>query len=71
MRCPHDFGRLDLLLHYMRGIASSHVEWEANFARSVLRQAKWPGWKPSAKQLAIMEQLVGELFNETECEVLE
>ena len=63
---------VEVLLHHMRSTASSQVEWEADFARSVLRQAKRPGWKPSAKQLTIMERLVSEMFNETdELEVLE
>ena len=63
---------VDLILHYLRGVTSSDVEWEANFARSVIRQAKRPTWKPSPKQLAVMERLVGEMFNETgQLEVLE
>ena len=66
MTCP-----VDVLIHHMRGVASSDVKWEAKFARSVLKQAKRPKWKPSAKQTAIMERMVGDLFNENECEVLE
>ncbi len=62
---------LDVLLHHMRISSNSHDEWEANFAQSILKQAKRKSWKPSQKQTAIMNRLVSESLNETELEVLE
>jgi hypothetical protein len=37
-------------------------DWEANFARSTLRHAKRPSWRPSDKQFHIMQRLVSEMF---------
>ncbi|MEO9827506.1 MAG: hypothetical protein ABJF50_24135 [Paracoccaceae bacterium] len=55
---------LEVLLHHMRGFASSPDKWEADFARSIQRQAKDPKWRPSQKQKAIMDRMVAELFDE-------
>lgn len=41
-------------------INDAEDQWAIDFARSVLRQSKRPGWKPSPKQEFIMRQLVGE-----------
>lgn len=64
---------LDLLLYDMpKIIASGKSEWARTFAKSILGQAKRPGWKPSTKQRAIMENLIDEHFGITdELEVIE
>ncbi len=36
--------------------------WTRDFARSIARQAKRRGWKPSAKQHALMNKLVAEYY---------
>lgn len=55
---------LDMLLHDMQKIArSGKSAWVTNFARSILGQAKRPDWRPSKKQLAIMENMIDEHFN--------
>jgi len=53
---------LEEQLFHMRTMACSGNEWEANFARSILRQAKRPTWSPSEKQQQIMQRLVSEMF---------
>ncbi len=37
-------------------------EWAKSFAESIVRQSRRRGWQPSAKQLALMQRMVGELF---------
>lgn len=54
---------LDELLHHMKSLARQvDNDWEANFARSTLRHAKRPDWRPSGKQLLIMQRMVSEMF---------
>ena len=62
---------VDALLHHLRGVADSKSAFEAGFAKSILKQSKRRNWKPSPKQRALIEQLVGDIFSENECEVLE
>lgn len=51
------------LLHHMPAVAASAENaWAANFARSIIRQAKRRRWRPSEKQLNIMRSLVSDLF---------
>lgn len=54
-------------------IAQSEHEWPRDFARSLIRQSKRHGWKPSPKQAAILRRLVSELFtpHDTDLEVIE
>jgi len=57
---PHS---TDELLHHMPTVArSAENNWAANFARSILRQSRRRGWKPSPKQSDIMRALVSDLF---------
>lgn len=54
---------LERLLHHMPAIAKGTTnEWATGFARSILRQAKRPGWRPSTKQLSMMRRLISDLF---------
>lgn len=54
---------LERLLHHMPTVAEKATnEWTANFARSIVRQSRRRGWRPSAKQLPIIRQLVADLF---------
>jgi len=54
---------LEELLWHMKTIARvAENEWASNFARSILRQSRCPDWRPSAKQEALMQMLVVELF---------
>ncbi len=54
---------IERLVFHMRAVARMvSNEWACGFARSILRHSKRPGWRPSAKQLACMRQLVVDLF---------
>lgn len=62
---------LEELIYHMKGLVHSHNAWEAGFARSILKHSKRASWRPSAKQLAIMQRLVAERFSESELELIE
>lgn len=49
-----------LLFSWGRVIADARG-WSRGFALSIQRARKRPGWMPSDKQLAVMQQLVAEL----------
>ena len=54
---------IERLIFHMPSVASlAENEWAADFARSIVRQAKRHGWQPSPKQIGIMRRLVSELF---------
>lgn len=53
---------LEELLFHMRTMARSRSDFEAKFARSILKQAKRPTWNPSDKQQQIMQRMVSEMF---------
>lgn len=50
----------DLLFRWGRVIADAQG-WARDFALSIQRARKRPGWKPTAKQLAVMQRMVAEL----------
>lgn len=61
----HSFASDDIerLLHHMPTVAAhAENEWAAGFARSICRQSRRRGWKPSPKQLPLMRRLVSDLF---------
>ena len=66
---------LERLLHHLPAIAGGDEnEWVTGFARSILRHAKRPGWRPSTKQMSMMRRLVSDLFargDEGELELFE
>lgn len=54
---------IERLTFHMKTVArDSENEFASGFARSVLRQSKRPDWKPSPKQLSVMQALVADLF---------
>ena len=52
----------ELLWHMPTVHRMARDEWAKNFAESVLKQARRRGWRPSVKQLAMMQRMVSELF---------
>jgi len=44
-----------------RVMADGSDEWIKGFVRSITRQGKRPGWRPSQKQEQIMRRLLSEL----------
>ncbi len=56
---------IERLLHYMPTVAEQAGEtWAKGFARSIVRQSRRRGWKPTEKQLPVMQRLVSELFTD-------
>lgn len=51
------------LIWYMPVVAGrARDEWAKGFAESIVKQARRRNWNPSAKQLALMQRMVAELF---------
>lgn len=54
---------IERLIYYMPTVARlAENEWAKGFALSVTKQSRRKGWKPSAKQLSVMRELVSDLF---------
>ena len=54
---------IERLLHHMPTVAqTAKNDWTKGFAQSVVKQARRKGWSPSGKQLAVMRELVSDLF---------
>ena len=41
---------------------AAQTEWARGFAKSITKQARRKGWSPSGKQVAVMRELVSDLF---------
>lgn len=54
------------VLFHLGTIARIGSDWERGFARSILRQSRNPGWRPSARQLETMRGLVDQMFSRRE-----
>lgn len=54
---------IDQLLHHWRAVIGAQPKgFTRNFALSIQKARRRPGWEPTAKQEAIMRRLVAELF---------
>ncbi len=54
---------LERALHHMPAVAERATNtWAAGFARSIIRQSRRPGWKPTPKQATILRRLLAEFF---------
>jgi phage gp16-like protein len=54
---------IERLLHHMPAVtANAENTWAKGFAQSVVKQSRRKGWKPTAKQLSVMQGLVADLF---------
>lgn len=60
---------VDRLLFSWRRVIGASTGWARDFALSIQRARKRPGWTPSPKQLAVMQRLVAELPQELPDEV--
>jgi hypothetical protein len=50
-------------LYHMPTVAKLATnEWAKSFAESIVKQSRRRGWQPSAKQSALMQRMVSELF---------
>lgn len=63
MRADISPSELERLLWHMPNVARHATsEFARGFAQSVLKQSQRRAWRPSAKQLPIMRELVSDLF---------
>lgn len=61
---PATSRNLEELLFHMPTVARvAKTEWAKGFALSVVKQSHRRNWKPTAKQYALIRQLVSELFS--------
>lgn len=51
-----------LLFHMPHVAEAAQTEWARGFAKSITKQARRKGWSPSGKQVAVMRELVSDLF---------
>lgn len=52
----------ELFFHWRAVIGAAPEGWARGFALSIQRNRRQANWKPTAKQLALMQQMVAELF---------
>ena len=52
----------ELIYHMRTVISSTESEWKRGFAVSILKHSKRPSWKPSAKQMRTMRNLIDDMF---------
>ena len=58
----------EIMFHWPAVVSRADTDFAKGFARSVARQARRPGWRPTAKQLPIMERMVSDLFTSADDE---
>ena len=53
-------------LSFHMSAVAQHAEptWVKGFAASIIRQSRSHNWKPSLKQIGVMDRLVADLFTE-------
>lgn len=60
---PLELLELETLPFRMEALARrAPNEWERTFARSILRHAKRPTWRPTARQEQVMRRMADSLF---------
>lgn len=58
---------LEVLLHHWPAVIRYADEgWARGFALSIQRARKRPGWVPTSRQMAVMQQMVAEFFIQTD-----
>ena len=62
---------IDELLWCLPTVIGSVNAWEQSFCKSILRQSRRKGWKPSAKQLHTMHRLVDREFDSSSFEEID
>jgi hypothetical protein len=63
---------VESLVYWLEPVACRATnDWTRTFARSVLRQSRRRGWKPSPKQEAIMHRLLSEHLSDEEPDLFE
>lgn len=63
---------VEACLYWLEAVAARATnEWARGFAKSVLRQSRRRGWKPSPKQAAVMRRLVSEHLSDEVPDLIE
>ncbi len=55
----------ELLFHWSAVIQRAETDFARGFAKSIAGQSRRRGWKPTPKQLPIMQSMVADLFRES------
>lgn len=63
-RIPLERTADDCLFHWNLVVKAATNDWAKGFAKSIAKQSRRRGWKPSPKQLALMRQMVSALFQD-------
>lgn len=64
-RTASERSEVERLLYHMPTVARlAENDWAKGFAKSVVGQSRRKRWYPSEKQVAIMRELVSDLFRE-------
>lgn len=63
----------ELLFHIPWLSRNAANAWERHFAKSIAEKARLPRWRPTEKQIQVMQRLVANMFGENnqEAEVIE
>ncbi|MBS0573122.1 MAG: hypothetical protein JSS08_07715 [Proteobacteria bacterium] len=54
----------ELLFHWRAVIGAAPEGFPRDFALSIQKQRRRPGWEPTDRQMAIMRRMVAELFTQ-------
>jgi len=52
----------ELLFHWPQVVRLATNDWAKGFALSIARQSRRRNWKPTPRQICIMQRMVAELF---------
>lgn len=50
------------LMHWHAVVRAVRSDWDSRFAREIEEKARVPWWKPTPKQLTVMQRMVDDLF---------
>ena len=68
-RAEDDLERL--VFHMPAAAQLARTQWQRDFAAGLAAKAKRRGWRPTARQKATMESIVGEMFGDDDCVVIQ
>lgn len=64
----------ELLFHWPAVVRLAENDWAKDFAKSIAMQSRRRHWKPTPKQIGIMQRMVADLFIHTgqeDCDLIE
>ncbi len=60
-----------LLFHMPACVQRARSEWMRDFAADMAKRAHWPNFKPTQKQIEVMQGMVDDLFPQSRQEFIE